>query len=290
MEKQVAQASTRIRRLQRVLAAAACLIAAGEMLPLAAPAYAESCGAGPKVAAQSNAKSLSSLGINLFGKQETGWASYLPLVSKEIATQCNPADPGFAAAFGDWQRANRLPPTGMVDELALLRMKVIWQQRRPFVRIRSRGVCPDAPSMASLTKAGSDESYGKEIQVTPDLLGAYRRLAGAARTEGVVSAGSQYLKIFSGFRAPQYDANRCKAQGNCDGTRRAPCSNHRTGLAVDMYLGSAPGFSPDDTARENREFVVRSPVYRWLVLNAGRFGFVNYAYEPWHWEYVGAIQ
>jgi LAS superfamily LD-carboxypeptidase LdcB len=22
-------------------------------------------------------------------------------------------------------------------------------------------------------------------------------------------------------------------------------------------------------------------------MNAGRYGFVNYPYEPWHWEYVG---
>jgi D-alanyl-D-alanine carboxypeptidase len=33
--------------------------------------------------------------------------------------------------------------------------------------------------------------------------------------------------------------------------------------------------------------MARSPLYRWMVVNAGRFGFVNYAYEPWHWEWTG---
>ena len=31
------------------------------------------------------------------------------------------------------------------------------------------------------------------------------------------------------------------------------------------------------------------PAYRWLVRYAARFGFVNYAFEPWHWEWVGRI-
>jgi LAS superfamily LD-carboxypeptidase LdcB len=30
-----------------------------------------------------------------------------------------------------------------------------------------------------------------------------------------------------------------------------------------------------------------TPAYRWLVANAGRFGFVNYVFEPWHWEWTG---
>ena len=36
----------------------------------------------------------------------------------------------------------------------------------------------------------------------------------------------------------------------------------------------------------SREHMARTATYRWLVLNAERFGFVPYVYEPWHWEYV----
>ena len=31
----------------------------------------------------------------------------------------------------------------------------------------------------------------------------------------------------------------------------------------------------------------RTAVYRWMVANAARFGFVNYPFEPWHWEWTG---
>jgi LAS superfamily LD-carboxypeptidase LdcB len=34
--------------------------------------------------------------------------------------------------------------------------------------------------------------------------------------------------------------------------------------------------------------MTRQPTYRWLVRNAGRFGFVPYVFEPWHWEWVGS--
>ena len=83
------------------------------------------------------------------------------------------------------------------------------------------------------------------------------------------------------------DAARCRAEGNCDGIVRARCSAHRTGLAADMYVGQAPGFGPDSSADPNRLFMTRTPTYRWLVANARRFGFVNYPFEPWHWEWTG---
>ncbi len=33
--------------------------------------------------------------------------------------------------------------------------------------------------------------------------------------------------------------------------------------------------------------MVQTPAYRWLLANARRFGFVNYVFEPWHWEWTG---
>jgi LAS superfamily LD-carboxypeptidase LdcB len=96
--------------------------------------------------------------------------------------------------------------------------------------------------------------------------------------------------LFSGFRDPEYDAERCAAQANCNGLVRARCSAHRTGLAMDVYLGSAPGFDADSSADANRLWQSRTATYRWLVANARRYGFVNYAFEPWHWEWVGAAR
>ena len=42
----------------------------------------------------------------------------------------------------------------------------------------------------------------------------------------------------------------------------------------------------DNTSPASRLHLSRSATYRWLVQNAGRFGFVPYVYEPWHWEWV----
>jgi LAS superfamily LD-carboxypeptidase LdcB len=49
----------------------------------------------------------------------------------------------------------------------------------------------------------------------------------------------------------------------------------------------APGGDPASTAGFNRLAQSRTPAYRWMIRNAGRFGFINYAYEPWHWEWTG---
>ncbi|SEP16904.1 NlpC/P60 family protein [Trujillonella endophytica] len=57
-------------------------------------------------------------------------------------------------------------------------------------------------------------------------------------------------------------------------------SNHGWGLAVDL-CGGIDGFG--------------SPQYRWMVANAGRFGWLHPTWadpgngreEPWHWEYAG---
>jgi LAS superfamily LD-carboxypeptidase LdcB len=33
--------------------------------------------------------------------------------------------------------------------------------------------------------------------------------------------------------------------------------------------------------------MINGLAFRWLVANAYRHGFVNYAFEPWHWEWTG---
>src|SRR5215469_1745368 len=113
-------------------------------------------------------------------------------------------------------------------------------------------------------------------------------MVAAARAQLLaVAANRQLLTIFSGYRSPSYDAARCARQNNCQGLVRATCSPHRTGLAMDVYLGSAPGYGPDSSADVNRLYLSGSQAYRWLVYNAWRFGFVNYVFEPWHWEWTG---
>ena len=246
------------------------------------------CNVVPEAAAASNTHSLGALTWAPFGRPETGWAIYVALIAQEIGTACAPGSRGFAARLTSWQHAHDLPDTGALDLATFTRLKQVWQQRRPFVEV-SRTGCPPPPGESSLAQASRAESFGgKIIWLRPAVLAAYRQLSAAARAQvPELAADPRLLTIFSGYRSPDYDAARCVREGNCQGIVRAVCSAHRTGLAMDLYLGAAPGLAPDSSEDANRLFISRSPAYRWLVANAAHFGFVNYPFEPWHWEWTG---
>jgi zinc D-Ala-D-Ala carboxypeptidase len=267
------------------------LVAAMAALALGPPAAAQgrACAVPAfETAAKLNTRSITSLEISTFRRPETGWAIYAPLIAHEIGSPCPFGSSGFAAAIARWKRAQGMRPDGLVTEDTLMRLKGIWQERRPFVRISAKGVCPEPPPPAALAVARPDESYGgKRIEQRGRALEAYRRMLRAARESAQVRADRRNLTIFSGYRSPAYDAARCERDGNCDGVTRATCSPHRTGLAFDLYVGQAAGFGPDSSADPNRLAQSRSAAYRWLLANGRRFGFVNYPFEPWHWEWIG---
>ena len=255
------------------------------LLFVAAPVSAQiNCEAGPSAvpAAAVNAVSLRTLVWTPFRKLEMGWETYAPLIATEVATTCPFISPGFAAALATWQRGKRLAPTGVVDAQTFAAMYAIWQGRRPFTR--KRDVCPPPPPVVLAAKG----YLGKTVKLRPKALGAYRAMVAAAHVDlPALRRDARWLAIYSGFRDPASDAARCALEGNCDGSRRAVCSPHRTGLAVDIYVGNASGHDPVSTKDHNRRAMSKTPAYRWLVANARRFGFVNYAYEPWHWEWTG---
>jgi len=246
------------------------------------------CAQGPGPAATTNGGSRSAMAVNMFGRPEVGWAFYEPLIANEIGTNCGGATPGFAKVLTAWQSAHHIPSTGLVDPATLGTLKQLWQQRRPFV-VASQHGCPDPPAEQTLARATPAESYrGKTIELRADALAAYRRMIEEARKAGLLPAGSNLAAIFSAYRSPDYDAARCAAQQNCQGITRARCSAHRTGYAMDINLGAAPGSSPDSSDDANRLFISQTPFYRWLVKKGPRWGLVNYPFEPWHWEYTGS--
>ena len=247
----------------------------------------EDCAAGPASDAALNAQSLGTLEIMPFRRPETGWAIYEPWVKAEIGTPCPAATPAFARALTRWRAAHGLGGGGVMDAATLATFSQVWANRRPFVRI-SKIACPAPPAETSLAQATPAESYGgKVIQLRPRALHAYRRMVAAARDAGVTAGDSHLLTIFSGYRSPTDDAVRCATEGNCQGVTRASCSAHLTGLAMDLYLAPAPGRQVDSADDANRLYMSSTPAYRWLVANAARFGFVNYVFEPWHWEWTG---
>jgi hypothetical protein len=252
-----------------------------------AAAIAGPCDEGPATPAAVNGVTIDTMEWSPFRRPEVGWAIYAPRIAAEIGATCPPASPGFAAALTIWQARNRLPTSGVVDVPTFAAMNTKWTLARPFVMQTRGGQCPEPPEPALLATATPAESYGgKTIQLRADALSAWRRMTAAARANVPgLKQDRNWLTIFSGFRAPVDDDLRCATDGNCQGVVRATCSSHRTGLGIDAYVGHADGLRPDSSDDANRRAMVATPVYRWLVANAARFGFINYVFEPWHWEY-----
>lgn len=248
-----------------------------------------SCAAAPEyaAAARANADTAVTLVWAPFGPEETGWQTYAPLIAAEIATSCGYGEPGFAAALARWQRHYSSSADGVMTPATFDIMRLRWHRMRPFSKIQPEA-CPPPPALETLVTAAPNESYGRDMLLRPGTLAAYRRMLAAAHAEAPdIFRQPNALKIFSAFRDPKADAARCLIEQNCDGVRRTLCSAHRTGLALDIHVGQAPGGDPASTAAFNRLAQSQTPAYRWLVRNAGRFGFVNYSYEPWHWEWTG---
>jgi hypothetical protein len=240
-------------------------------------------------AAAANAESLDALAWSPFGAEERGWRIYAPRIAVEIGTGCAPESQTFAARLARWQARRSLAGDGRLTPETFEAMKDGWQGRRPFLALRARGACPEAPPETALAHAAEDEAVmNKPILLTPPALAALARLRADARRQLGLKPGDQTLLVFSAFRSPGYDNERCLRDQNCNGVVRAQCSAHRTATALDLVLGAAPGFELDSSASPNRLHQTGTAAYRWLTRRAGRYGFANYVFEPWHWEYVGA--
>lgn len=255
-------------------------------------AYA-SCGdAEPRyvAAARQNAETLDTMAWAPFGVPETGWETYAPLTGREIGATCGFGTPAFAQALGAFQARYGLDPDGVFSPTTFDVLKGVWQERRLFIRHRMRDECPDPPSPERLDAIRlEEETFAREgRRARADALDAWRRMIAEARRQvASVRNDPQLLTVFSGWRDPAADAVRCEADGGCDGARRARCSAHRTGTALDLNVGWAVGHAADGTSPENRLHQTRTEAYRWLVNNADRYGFVPYVFEPWHWEWQG---
>ena len=224
------------------------------------------------------------------GKTQRGWYLYVPLLNRLLDTSSDPASEQFAEALARWQRKSGVSPSGVLDDATLYKIIAGWQGQR----LKDRS--PAQPQQL-LTAPRSDfydpDRVDELRQVERATYAAYKRLVAAAIADkslglrhvnkNELAAGEKYLKIISSFRSREYQEKLRRESPNAGSAGLAVNSPHFTGRALDIYVGG----EPVETNDPNRAIQIETPVYKWLVRNAARFGFQPYFYEPWHWEYVG---
>jgi len=239
-------------------------------------------------AASQNARLRSSLEWN-FGKAQTGWDIYVPLISRTIGTDASPDSAQFASALSKWQARNSLQPNGILDADTLGAFIKYWQSQR----LHQNGAAVDS----ALIEAPISDFYDPTrspvlLKLERETYAAYKRMVAAAAKDlhgqlkvtrsGELAPDEKFLRIVSAYRSPEYQEQLRKHEPGAGRIALAKNSVHFTGRAIDLYVGGEPTITKDP----NRMIQVQTPVYKWLVKNAQRFGFYPYFYEPWHWEYV----
>jgi D-alanyl-D-alanine carboxypeptidase len=163
----------------------------------------------------------------------------------------------------------------MLDELGV----PAWYGSDPYLP-----VCPEATELVSI----GPDALGREQRLTPGAADAWAAMRDTAARDGIV------LHLVSAFRTVEYQfgiiERKIAAGIPMDEILRVSAapgySEHHTGRAIDI---TTPGSEP------LKEEFERTAAFRWLVRNAGRFGFAmsyprdnpyGIIYEPWHWAWA----
>ena len=242
-----------------------------------------------KTVAAENGRLENSLIWTLGGKEQRGWYLYAPLIQRLLGTEHEVDSSEFALSLAFWQQQKGFAPSGTLDEETLNHIIETWQKQR----IANKEVAaPEKLFDAPITDFYDPTRDAKMLKVERETYLAYKRMIAEAIKDpalnlkttatGELAADEKRLKIISAFRSPEYQEKLRKASPNSSRTALALFSAHFTGRALDLYVGGEPVTTKD----ANRAVQVNTPVYKWLVKNADRFGFYPYYYEPWHWEYA----
>ncbi|HEX3282382.1 MAG TPA: D-alanyl-D-alanine carboxypeptidase family protein [Pyrinomonadaceae bacterium] len=222
-------------------------------------------------------------------KPQRGWYLYTSLISRLLNTKNPVGSTAFAKSLATWQKKMGLQANGLLDEQSLYEMIKVWQG----ARLKDREVAsPDKLVNVPISEF-YDPTRAEELRkVERATYAAYKKMVAAAVADrslglahgahGTLAPGEKFLKIISAFRSREYQDKLRRESPNAGTAGLAVNSPHFTGRALDIYVGG----EPVDTLDANRKLQVETPVYKWLVRNAERFGFRPYFYEPWHWEYV----
>jgi D-alanyl-D-alanine carboxypeptidase len=233
-------------------------------------------------AVRDNALLKNNLKWSFGSKAQTGWYIYVPLIQHLLETESLPESAEFAREVAKWQHKAKLEANGILDTKTLNKMVEFWQAQR-----LNRSDYPiDSELLTAPITDFYDPTRGVELlKIKRETYAAYKRMVAAALADKSLNLKSegQFLKIVSAFRSREYQAQLRQKSPNSGRAGLAVNSPHFTGCALDIYVGGEPVTTRDD----NRAIQVNTPVYKWLVKNAEKFGFYPYYYEPWHWEYRG---
>jgi hypothetical protein len=246
--------------------------------------------AGFDAAASRNSELQSSLVWSFGGKQQRGWSLYAPLIANLTGSDVSAIESAFAMRLSLWQKQNSIEPNGVLDGDTWSRMISVFQARRmKYYSYSTPGELVTIPTSDCYDPARPEELRKAESET----YAAYKRMIAAAAADkslglqvagkAQLADGEKFLKVVSAFRSHEYQDQLRKQSPDSGRAGLAVNSPHSTGRALDLYVGGDPVSTKDD----NRALQTETPVYRWLVKNASRFGFQPYFYEPWHWEYVG---
>jgi hypothetical protein len=272
--------------------------ARGEVVRLSAPTK-PAPGAGSKSgnlggfddASLANVQLQTRLEWNFGGKRQRGWGLYTPLISHLIGAGADATPTEFAMRLSQWQKSNNLDPTGLLDAETWSQMVSKFQSRR----VKGDWLSPDPNRLVTIPVADCyDPTRAEELRsVERDTFRAYKRMVAAAAADsslglwvsrdGQLAANEKFLKIISAYRSRKHQEQLRQQSPHSGRAGLAINSPHFSGRAIDLYVGGEPVSTKD----ENRALQTQTPIYRWLVKNASRFGFQPYFYEPWHWEYIG---
>jgi len=240
-------------------------------------------------AAAENTRLRNSLRWDFGGRRQSGWYLYIPLISHTINTEGLPDSPEFARAVSVWQRNSMLPSTGVIDGATFEAFIKFWQSQRLG---RNAIFSPKQLLSAPISDFYDPTRNADLLKLDRRAYSAYQRMINAAAKDvslrlkltktGELAAEEKFCRIVSAFRSREYQNHLRKREPNAGRAQLAKNSPHFTGHALDIYVGGDPVSTKDP----NRAIQIQTPIYKWLVKNAHRFGFYPYFYEPWHWEFV----
>lgn len=152
-------------------------------------------------------------------------------------------------------------------------------------------------AVSNLSSTAVESSPASSFYIKNGSVGANRHAIVNSRVSGAVYSMVRDMKAtglsvstFSTYRSMERQTALCHKDARCRAgdyqfLAKPGTSNHQMGLAIDFTMPQtkSPGSSCAAPASSPG-----NPVWRWLNVHAGHYGFKQYSAEPWHWEALAA--